>query len=139
MMHRRLLGAGLTAREANSILAHPNDFRTLGADAIPTAHRRSREREAIGGVVLGAVSDHPHFEAPASPATRRPVGVPPRVTDRVTSASTMLLEPADNIPAIVASALAERFRRIPGSTEHRCRATAHALAGMAKPLHGPFS
>jgi hypothetical protein len=53
------------------------------------------------------------------------------VTDRVPIAPTMLLETADDKPAIVTNALEQSFRGIPGIAEHIGRATAQAMAGMA--------
>jgi hypothetical protein len=109
MMPLGPLGAGLPARAGRVICAATDDFRKVRAEAREAASLRSRSREAIGGVVLGAVAARQHFEAAASSATGRPVGVPPRGTDRVALAPTMLLEPADDTPAVVTQALEQGF------------------------------
>jgi hypothetical protein len=67
MMELRPLGAGLTAGEGELIMAHPEHWLNLRAEAIPSMYLRGRQREAIGDVVLLAVSDNPHVEAPAQP------------------------------------------------------------------------
>jgi hypothetical protein len=46
--------------------------------------------------------------------------------------ATILLEAADNIPAIVANPLEKGFRGIPGSKEEVGRAAAEAVAGIAQ-------
>jgi hypothetical protein len=86
------LRPGLTARQAELILANPDDFFNLRADAIQPTPLHRRQRQAIGGVVLLAVSDNQHFEAPIQPAARSPVGVPPIVTHRVSIEPTVLFE-----------------------------------------------
>jgi hypothetical protein len=57
MMLLRLFRVGLTACQSQLILAHADDFLDLRADTIHPAHLCSRTREAIGGIVLLAVSD----------------------------------------------------------------------------------
>jgi hypothetical protein len=57
MMQLRPRGADLTATQPELILTHPNDFLNVSADAISAAHLGSGERQAIGGIVLGAVPD----------------------------------------------------------------------------------
>jgi hypothetical protein len=136
MRHLGPLGAGLTAGEAQLILADADHFHNWCADARQAAYLRGREREAIRGIVLGDVSDHQHFEAPTEPANGGPVRVPPIVTDRVPIEATSLLETADKIPAIVTNALEQGFRGLPGIQEPRGRATAQVIAGIAEHLQG---
>jgi hypothetical protein len=59
MMQLRPRGADLTATQPELILTHPDHFLDLRMETIQAAHLRGRQRQAIGGVVLGAVSDHP--------------------------------------------------------------------------------
>ena len=68
----RPLRARLTATQAELILADADDFFNLGTDAIQPTHLGSRQREAIGRIVLGAVSDDQDFQAPGQPAASRP-------------------------------------------------------------------
>ena len=75
--------ARLTARQAQLILADPDDFLDLRTDAIEAAHLGGRQCQAIGGVVLLAVSDNEHFEPPTQPAALGPVWVPPMMTERL--------------------------------------------------------
>jgi hypothetical protein len=75
--------ARLTAGQAQLILACPDDLFNLGTHAIQTAHLGSRQHQAFGGVVLLAVSDNEHFEAPVQPAAFGPIGVPPMMPEGV--------------------------------------------------------
>src|SRR5215813_12283059 len=65
VMYLRSFGARWTAIQAELILADPDDFLNMGAEAIQSAHLDRRQGQAIGGVVLLAVSDNEYFEAPA--------------------------------------------------------------------------
>jgi hypothetical protein len=134
MMPLRSGGAGLTATASALSLTDPNDFLDLGTLAIPTTHLWGQQRQAIGGVVLCAVSDNEHFETPTQPATRGPVGMSPMVTEGVAINPTMLFEPAHARPSVVAQAFQQGSRGIPGLEEHGLRTTAEALAGITEPL-----
>ena len=81
-MQLRPLRAGLTAGEGELILADPDDFFDLRADTIEPPHLRRRQGQAIGGIVLLAVSDDQYFEAAAQPANLGPVGVSPMAAAR---------------------------------------------------------
>ena len=64
MMQLSPLRPGLTARQAELILADPDDFLNLRADTIYPPYLHRRQLQAIGGVVLLAVSDNQYSEAP---------------------------------------------------------------------------
>ena len=64
MMELRPRGAGLTARQPELILTDPNHFLDLGTETIQAADLYSRQGEAIGGEILGAVSDDQDFHTP---------------------------------------------------------------------------
>ena len=66
MMQLSPLGARLTAGQTELIFAHPDDFLDLGTDAIQSTDLGSRQCQAIGRVVLGAVSDDQDFDPPVS-------------------------------------------------------------------------
>src|SRR5919197_2219129 len=101
--------ARLTARQGQLIRADPEHFLDLGTPAIQAAHLHGRQRQAIGGRVLLAVSDHEHCEAAAQPTALSPVGVSPMVTHRVAIEPLILFDTAHEIPAIVANPLQEGF------------------------------
>ena len=132
MRQLRPLRAGLTAGEGELILAHPNDFVDWCADTRALSYLHRRQGQAIGGIVLLAVSDKPYFEASAQPAHLGPVGVSPMLTHRMTIEPALLLQATYKIPAIVPNALEERFRRVPCIKEHLLRATAHAIARITE-------
>jgi site-specific DNA recombinase len=104
----------------------------LGAYTVQLPHLHGRQRQAIGGVVLFAVSDNQHFEAAAQPADLSPVGVPPIVPNRVSIEAAILLEAADKLPPIVTHPFQERSGRIPRIKQDVSRATAQAVAGIAE-------
>ena len=60
------LGAGLTATQAELSLTDPHDFFNVRAPPLELAHRHGRQRPAVGGKGLGAVSDDQHVQAPVS-------------------------------------------------------------------------
>ena len=126
--------AGLTATQPALIRADPHDCLDLGPPTMQTAHLWGHQRQAIGGLVLLAVSDHEHVEAPTQPAILGPVGMSPMVTEGVTMNPTMLVEPADDIPAVVAKALQQDLRGIPGVKEPGLGTTTQAMAGITQPL-----
>ena len=57
VMQLRPFRAGLTAAQAKLILTHLDHFFDLRPDAIEPAHLGRRQCQAVGGRVLGAVSD----------------------------------------------------------------------------------
>src|SRR5919198_1650133 len=128
--------ARLTARQGPLILADPEHFRDLGTPAIQAAHLRGRQRQAIGGRVLLAISDHEHCEAAAQPTALSPVGVSPMVTHRVAIEPPILFDTAHERPAIVANPLPEGCGGIPGIKAHGLRAAAQAMASIAEELQG---
>jgi hypothetical protein len=128
----------LTAGQGQLILAGADDFLDLGTYAVPSAHLCRRPRRPIGGVVLLAVSDHEHFEAPTQPAAGSPVRVPPMVTDGLTIEPASLFEPADAIPPVVPKTREEGFRRIPGVNEDILGVTAQPMTGIAQSLQRQY-
>ena len=68
------------------------DYFDLRAETIQSAYLRGRQRQAIGGIVLLALSDNQHFESPAQPTALGPIGVPPVVTDRLAVEPAILFD-----------------------------------------------
>jgi len=134
MMPLRPFRTGLTACQVQLIFADPDDLLNVRADAIQAAHLHRRQRQAIGGVVLLAVSDNQHLQAPIQPVARSPVRVPPMMTHRVPIEPAILFETAHEIPAIVVNPLQESFGELPGIKEHGLRAAAQAMAGIAEEI-----
>jgi hypothetical protein len=98
-----------------------------------TAHLWGHQRQATGGIVLFAVSDHEHVETPTQPATLGPVGMSPMVTEGVTMKPTMPVAPADDIPAVIANVLQQDLRGIPCVKEPGLGTTTQAMAGITQP------
>ena len=109
MMQLRPLRAGLTAGQVQLMLAPPAHLFNLGPDAIEPLYLCSRQGQAIGGVVLLAVSDNPYFEAPAEPANLDPVGVSPMLTPCVAIEAAVFLQTTDGISSIVAHSFEAGF------------------------------
>jgi hypothetical protein len=128
------LRACLTACEAELILTNTDQFLNVGAHTVQLPHLHGRQRQAIGGVVLFAVSDNQHFDTAAQPADLGPVGIPPMVSNRVPIEAAILLEATDKIPPIVPNPFQERSGRIPRIKQDVSRATAQAVAGIAESL-----
>lgn len=128
------LGARLTAAQRELIFAHTNDVLDLGSHVIQSAHLRGWYRQAIGGGVLGAVSDNQNFEAPAQPTGLSPMGLTTMVTESVYVESAVLLEATHNIPAIVPNPLQEVPGRVPGVKQHILGVTVQVIAGIAQSL-----
>jgi hypothetical protein len=128
----RLRRARLTARQGQLIFADADHFLDLGTPAIQTAHLRGRQRQAMGGVVLLAVSDNQHFEATAEPAALGPVGVPPLMTERAAIEPPMLFETAHDILPILANPLQQGSGGIPGIDQHIVGMTPQAIPGIAE-------
>jgi hypothetical protein len=136
VMYLRPLGACLTATQAKLILTDSNGFFNVGVYAIQAPEFCRRQRQAVGGLVLVAVSDTHHFEPSAQPANLSPVGVPPMLTDRVAIEPAVLLQTTDDIPPLVQKPLQQGLRWIPGVEQHVLRATAQAVVGIAEQLQG---
>jgi hypothetical protein len=128
------LGAGLAAMQRELIFAHTHACLDLGSPALDPAHLPGRPRQAVGRIVLGAVSDDQHFETPVQPTDPGPVGVPTMVTEPVSIESAVLLEATDKVPAIVPNPLQEPFGGIPGVKEDVLRTTAQMVAGLVLQL-----
>jgi hypothetical protein len=137
VMHLRPLGARLTATPAALILTDAHDLFNLGANAIQAADLCARQRQAVGGLVLFAVSDHQHFAPSAHAANLGPGGVPPLLTDRVAIEPAVLLQATHKRPAIGAKPLQQRLRRLPASNntdsgQQRRRLRAYRIAAPLK-------
>ena len=100
-MPLRPLRACLTAGQPKLVLAHADHFFDLGAERIQVTDLRGRQRQAIGGVVLGAVSDDQDFQASSQPAAFAPRGVAPIRPEGLPIEPAILLQAAHEIPAIV--------------------------------------
>jgi site-specific DNA recombinase len=87
----------------------------LRTHPIEAADLRSRQRQAVGGVVLGAVSDDQHFQPPTQPAALGPVRVAPPGPERLAIEPAVLLEATHKVPARVPNALQQGFRGIQAS------------------------
>jgi hypothetical protein len=59
-------GAGLTATQPALLRADPHDCLDLGPPTLQTAHLWGHQCQAMGGIVLFAVSDHEHVECALS-------------------------------------------------------------------------
>ena len=70
-------GAGLTACQPELILTNTDHLLDLGADTVQATDLCSRQGEAIGGKILGAVSDNQDFQAPSQLTGLRPIGMAP--------------------------------------------------------------
>jgi hypothetical protein len=114
-MHLRRRRARLTATEPELILTGPNDFFNLRTHVIVATYLHGRQCQAIGGVVLGAVSDNQYFQATAQPADLGLVGMPPVVPHRVSIEAAILLQATHKIPPIVPNPFQEHFGGIPTS------------------------
>jgi hypothetical protein len=136
VVHLRPLGARLTATQAELILTDANNLFNVGARAIQATYLCGRQRQAVGGRVLLAVSDHQHFEPSAQPADLSPVGVPPMLTGRVAIKPAVFLQTANELPPVVPNPLQQRLRRIPGIKQPILRSTAQAITGLAEQLQG---
>jgi hypothetical protein len=134
MMQLRPLRAGLTAAQPELILTHSNDFLDLRAYPIEATDLRSRQRQAIGGKVFGAVSDDQDFLSTSQPSSLCPIRVAPIRPEWLAVEAAILLEAAHKIPPIVANPLQQTSGRIPGVEEDLGGATAQAIAGITEQL-----
>ena len=66
MMQLSPLRARLTAIESELVFTGPHDFFDVRPYPIELADLDGRQRQAVGGKVFGAVSDHQDVQAPVS-------------------------------------------------------------------------
>jgi hypothetical protein len=130
-MDLRPLRARLTATQPGLIPTDPEHFFNLGADAIQPADLGRRQRETIGGQVLGAVSDDQDLQATAQPSWLRPRGGAPIGPQGWPVDAAILLQPTGDPPPVIPNPLQQGLRRLPGVKEHVPRVTAQAVAGLA--------
>ena len=128
------LGACLTAAQPKLGLASTDDCLHLGAKRLQAAHFGSRQGQASGGVVLGAVSDDQDLQTTGQPAALCPIRVAPISPEGWPMAPTILLQPAHELPPLVAHPSQERPRRLPGVDEDGGWAAAQAVARLAEQL-----
>jgi hypothetical protein len=136
MMQLSPLRAHLTAIKSELVFTGADDFFDLRTYPIESTDLGGRQRQAVGGEVFGAVSDHQDFQAPIQPAARRPVRMTPISPQRLVVEAAVLLEPTDKVPPIVANPLEQRLGRLPGIEEDVLRATAQPITGIAEQLKG---
>jgi hypothetical protein len=137
--HMMLLGAlraRLTAGQAELIFTDSNHLLNLGADAIHPADLGSWHLQAIGGVVLLAVSDNQYFQPPAELADLGPVRMAPMVTERLPIEAAIILEASHEVPPIVANVLEQGFGGVPGIKEHILGLATQPIPGIAQQLQG---
>lgn len=103
-MPLRPFRARLTVTQAELILADADHFFDLCAYAVHLPDLCSRECQAIGGVVFGAVSDDQDLQATSQSALFGPIGVTPIGPERLPIEAAILLDPTHEIPAIVPNA-----------------------------------
>jgi hypothetical protein len=125
-------GTGLTADQSQLILPKTDHFLNLGPEAIQVTNLRSRERQAIGGVVLFAVSDNQYFNAPGQPADFGPLRVPPMRAHCFPVEVAIFLDPTPKRPAVVSNTLQELFGGIPRIEEDIFGATVHAVTRITQ-------
>ena len=133
-MPLRPLGARLTAGQVALGLTNSDDFRDLSPEAVDSPDLSRWQPQAVGGVILGAVSDDQDFQPPGQPTAVRPIRVPPIGPNRWAIEAAVLLQTADTVPAVVPNTLQQDFCGLPGVKEHRRGATAQRMAGIAAPL-----
>jgi hypothetical protein len=136
MMVLRPLRTRLTAIQPKLILAHSDDFFDLRTPPIEAADLCGRQGQAIGRVVLGAVSADQDLEPTAQPASLRPIRMTPIGPEGLAIEPAVLLEATHELPAILPHPLQQGFRREPGIKEDVLRATTQPMASVAKPLQG---
>jgi hypothetical protein len=134
MMELRPLRARLTADEPPLILTDADHVFAVDAPSREAADLRGWQCQAMGGVVLGAVSDDQDLESPAQPASGGPIRMTPIRPEGLAIEAAVLLEPTDEVPAIIPKALQQGFRGIPGVNADIRWVTAPAMAGIAEEL-----
>src|SRR5262245_22496188 len=130
------LRARLTAVEPEWVLTGTAACFALRTSPIASTDLGGRSRQAVGGDVCGAVSDHHDVQAPMQPARLRPGRMTPIGAQRLVVDAAVLREPTDNVPPIVVNPLEQGLGRRPGSEEDRLRTTTQPLAGLAEPRKG---
>lgn len=132
MMQVARFGACFTASQTELILTGVDYFLDVGADAIHPSHLGGQLRQAIGGIVLLAVSDNQHFEAPTQPAGVRPIRTAPITPKGLTIEPEILFQAIHEVPPVVPKALKQRFGRVPGVEDNILRTTVQTVAGIAQ-------
>jgi hypothetical protein len=105
MVPLRPLRPCLTARQDELSCVDANHFFKVVPDAIQPAHLGGRQRQPVGGLILGAVSDGQGFQASCAPAAGGLIGVAPIQPKRLPVEAAMLPEPADKLLTIVVNPL----------------------------------
>jgi hypothetical protein len=126
------LGARLTATLTELILTDSDDLFNLGTDVIHPPHLVSRQGQAIGRIVLGAVSDDQDLQATAQPSRLRLIGVAPMGAEWMIVEPTIFLEATDEMPPLAPNALQQNLRQIPRVKNHVFRATAQTVTSITQ-------
>jgi hypothetical protein len=130
------LRARLTAGQAALIFTDAHDFLNWGTDAIYPPHLSGWQRQAVGGVVLLAISDNKSFHPPAALAALGPGRMAPMVPERLPIDAAILVEAADEGPPIVAHARQQGLGGKPRIKEHVLGLTTQPIAGITQQLQG---
>jgi hypothetical protein len=85
------LGSCLTAAQPELVLACTDYFLNVGAKGVQAAYFSGRQRQAIRGIVLGAVSDDQDLQPTGQQASRCPIGMPPIRPERLAIEPAVLL------------------------------------------------
>jgi hypothetical protein len=136
MMPLSPLGPRLTTSQPELILADVDHFLDLRTLPIEATDFRGRQGQAIGRVVLGAVSDDQDLEPTAQPASLGPRRMTPIGPEGLAIEPAVLFKTTDEIPAIVPNALQQGFRGIPRVKENVLGGTAQAIPGVAEEIKG---
>jgi hypothetical protein len=134
MMQLSPLSTGLTAIQPAWILAHTDDFLDWCPHPVASADLCRRQRQAVGGIVRGAVSDNQHCQPPTQPAACRPVRMAPLGSERLAIAPAVLLEATHTVPFIIPNARQQGLRGRPGVAQPIGRAATQPIASIAEPL-----
>jgi hypothetical protein len=105
VMDLRPLRAGLTAAQLEVSRTDSEHCFDLRPHAVVATALAGRQRQAIGGRVLGAVSDGQDLHTSRPPTALRPLRVAPIRTQCLTIEPAILPEATDDIPPIVAHPL----------------------------------
>jgi hypothetical protein len=98
-MQLRPLGARLTAGQVELVRTNSQDFLELSPEALDSPDLSRWQHKAVGGVILGAVSDDQDSQASGQPTAVRPLRVPPIGTNRLAIEAAVLLRTADHVPS----------------------------------------
>jgi hypothetical protein len=104
---RRPLGSCLTAGQSALVLAHAAPGLHLRTARRQAPSLSGRQRQALRGVVRSAVSDAQDVQASGQPAACAPIGVAPLGLEGWPVAPALLLQAADDRPALVPHPLQE--------------------------------